>query len=95
MVPLVHRDDLYLLFLTMWIRIFGRGRLEAKIGLLFQKLRGSEMGFLNVVSLPYTLTKSALCGVRTTLTSWREMKPPSPMLYRCLCRGLRRIARHD
>ena len=51
MVPLVHRDDLYLLFLTVWIRIFGRGRLEVKIGLLFQKLRSSEMGFLNVVSL--------------------------------------------
>ena len=51
MVPLVHRDDLYLLFLTVWIRIFGRGRFEAKIGLLFQKLRSSEMGFLNVVSL--------------------------------------------
>ena len=50
MVPLVHRDDLYLLFLTMWIRYFGRGRLEVKIGLLFQKLRSSGMGFLNVVS---------------------------------------------
>ena len=45
---MVHRDDL---FLTVWIRIFGRGRLEANIGLLFQKLRSSEMGFLNVVSL--------------------------------------------
>ena len=52
MVPLVHRDDLYLLFLTVWIRIFGRGRLEPKIGLLFQKLRGPKMGFLNVVSVP-------------------------------------------
>ena len=71
MVPLVHRDDLYLLFLTVWIGIFGRGRLEVKIGLLFQKLRGAEMGFLNVVSLPLHMTKSALCGVRTTLTSER------------------------
>ena len=53
MVPLVHRDDLYLLFLTMWIRIFGRGRLEAKIGLLFQKLRGSEMGFFERRNPPY------------------------------------------
>ena len=60
MVPLVHRDDLYLLFLTVWIRIFGRGRLEEKIGLLFQKLRSSEMGFLNVVSLPLRIDEIRL-----------------------------------
>ena len=60
MVPLVHRDDLYLLFLTVWIRIFGWGRLEAKIGLLFQKLRSSEMGFLNVVSLPLRIDEIRL-----------------------------------
>ena len=45
--------------------------------------------FWTLLVCPYTLTKSALCGVRTTFTSRREMKPPRPTLYRCLCRGLR------
>ena len=70
MVPLVHRDDLYLLFLTMWIRIFGRGRLEAKIGLLFQKLRGSEMGFLNVVSLPLRIDEIRLMWSQNYFDIW-------------------------
>ena len=70
MVPLVHRDDLYLLFLTMWIRIFGRSRLEAKIGLLFQKLRGSEMGFLNVVSLPLRIDEIRLMWSQNYFDIW-------------------------
>ena len=70
MVPLVHRDGLYLLFLTMWIRIFGRGRLEAKIGLLFKKLRGSEMGFFNAVSLPLHIDEIRLMWCQNYFDIW-------------------------
>ena len=58
----------------MWIRIFGRGRLEAKIGLLFQKLRGSEMGFLNVVSLPLHIDEIRLmwCQNYFDIWAWNE-----------------------
>ena len=70
MVPLVHRDDLYLLFLTVWIRYFGRGRLEVKIGLLIQKLRSSGMGFLNVVSLHLRIDEIRLMWSQNYFYIW-------------------------